>query len=116
MCLIKIGEKMLASKKKYLKIVTFVSEIDDDIAEQICGGAITTPETTGEDSLSTTPITANTTSIPSSTAYNNPDLIPFFPNLPATKLPRLAPLDPSTRTAPTPKNSITITIPLPSPV
>jgi hypothetical protein len=48
-------------------------------------------------------------------AYQEFGLIPFVPNLPATKLPRLGPLDPATRT-PNPKNAITVTIPLPLPV
>ncbi|MBD2296682.1 hypothetical protein H6G06_25165 [Anabaena sphaerica FACHB-251] len=107
---------MLSSKENYLKATHLVSEINDNIAEQLCGGAITTPETTGENNLGTLPTTGNKTSIPSTIAYDAFGLTPFFPDLPTTKLPRLGPLDPSSRTAPTPKNAITITIPLPLPV
>lgn len=109
---------MLISKENYLKAATLVSEINDIKAEKICGGTMTAPQTTEENSPSTipAPATGSQRTIPSPTAYNDLGLTPFFPDLPATKLPRLGQLDPNNRTVSPRKNQITITIPLPSPI
>lgn len=79
-------------------------ELTDAMAEEVCGGAIANPVTTG----------GLGNAIPAQVGYGAMGLTPFLPPLPATKLARLGPLDPSTRTAP--KNEVTITIPLPTPI
>jgi uncharacterized protein (DUF2126 family) len=106
----------VSTVNNYSEAATLVTELNDATAEKVCGGAITTPETTGGNNINTMPTTGNKTNIPSPTGYENFGLTPFLPDLPAAKLPRLGPLDPSKRTATTPKDSITITIPLPLPV
>lgn len=66
------------------------AELTDTTAEQLCGGAIQTPEGSagnrdktpdGGGSISTTPVAAG------------PGLIPFYPTLPTRKLPGLGPLN-----------------------
>jgi hypothetical protein len=107
---------MFTSQENSLIANTLVNEINDTLAEKLCGGTITTPQTTQENGLSTMPRTGNETSMPSVKASDALGLTPFVPHLPTTKLPRLGPLDPTKRTANTPKNAVTITIPLPLPV
>lgn len=93
---------------------TLVAELTDAMAEEICGGAIANPETTGKNNASTPATSGSGNAIPAAVGYGGMGLTPFLPPLPTTKLARLGPLDPSTRTAP--KNEITITIPLPTPI
>ncbi|MEA5575925.1 hypothetical protein [Anabaena sp. UHCC 0451] len=109
-------KQMLISTENYLKAATLVSEINDIKAEKICGGMMTAPQTIEENSPSTIPATGSQRNISSPRAYNELGLTPFFPDLPATKLPRLGQLDPNNRTVSPRKNQITITIPLPSPI
>ncbi|WP_413174999.1 hypothetical protein [Anabaena azotica] len=104
---------MFTSPENSLIANTLVNEINDTLAEQLCGGTIATPQTTQENGLSTMPRTGNQTSMPSLQASGALGVTPFVPNLPTTKLPRLGPLDPTKRTTNTPKNAVTITIPLP---
>lgn len=89
-----------------------VEELTDATAEQICGGAIDTPETTEENKSITPAKEGNVNGIPLGIGYNGLGTAPYYSPLPATKLPRLGELNPSTRT--TPKNAISITIPLPT--
>jgi hypothetical protein len=104
---------MCSSQDSYLQPTCLITEINDAIAEKVCGGAITDPQTPGQNSSNTTN-QGNAAITASPIAYNQLGLTPFFPNLPDTKLPRLGSLDVSNRTTPTPKGSITVTIPLPS--
>ncbi|MEA5620697.1 hypothetical protein VB711_23065 [Cronbergia sp. UHCC 0137] len=108
---------MFATKKSYSKPSPclndfppqgeiYLSTLTDARAEQIYGGTNTNPLDTDK----------NYQIIPSSETYQGVGLTPFYPDLPKTKLARLDPLDPSTRPEFTPKNAITITIPLPLPV
>ncbi|BAZ31562.1 hypothetical protein NIES4074_40350 [Cylindrospermum sp. NIES-4074] len=93
---------------------TLMAELPDAMAEEVCGGAIANPETTGKNNASTPATGGFGNAIPAEVGYGAVGLTPFLPPLPATKLARLGPLDPSTRTAP--KNEVTITIPLPTPI
>lgn len=98
-----------------------VQELTDSRSEQVCGGAIMTPDTTGGNDSTMTPATqGNSSALPLNVGYKPINgiadygqlgLNPFYPTLPPSKLPRIGSLDPSTRTSP--KNVITITIPLP---
>jgi hypothetical protein len=101
-----------ASEPEEISRSSLISDIQDAIAEQLCGGTMT-PDTATDASNTTTPETNTKNAIPSPASYQKYGLTPFFPNLPATKLPRLGSLDPSARQATQPKNAITITIPLP---
>lgn len=95
-----------------ISISNIVEELTDATAEQICAGAIDTPETTEENKSITPAKGGNVNGIPLGIGYNGLGTTPYYSPLPATKLPRLGGLDPSTRT--TPKNAISITIPLPT--
>ena len=90
--------------KMRIELSALVVEITDRTAEQVCAGSMVTPETDGakEENDHTTPPAGWDGGI---------GLKPFLPTLPGTKLHRLGSLDPYNR--PTPKNSITITVPLP---
>ncbi|MCM0593528.1 MAG: hypothetical protein HEQ35_01775 [Gloeotrichia echinulata IR180] len=90
-----------------------VEELSDGRSEQVSGGRILTPEIPGT-------TVGDSNSIPSGGGYSPTpmmggsggiDLNPFYLPQHASKLPRLGPIDPSTRTSP--KNVMTITIPLP---
>jgi hypothetical protein len=107
---------MIASQESYLPSVNVITEIEDGMAEKVFGGIGATPSATEGSNVNTAPKMENATNIPSLQPDKNLGLTPFFPDLPTTKLPRLGPLDPANRTAPTPKNAITVTIPLPLPV
>ncbi|MBD2385518.1 hypothetical protein [Cylindrospermum sp. FACHB-282] len=90
-----------------------VEQLSDATAEKVCGGAINTPETTAGENKSEPPAkVGNDKAIPLGIGYGGLGKVPFYSPLPPTKLPRLGGLDPSTRTSP--KNAITITIPLPT--
>jgi hypothetical protein len=97
-----------------VSILSLIEELNDTTAEKLCGGSTITPEVSGEDPTNQSS-RVDTASIPSTEDFQQLGLQPFFPVLSNSKLPRLGHLDPANRTPSTPKNSITITIPLPLP-
>lgn len=74
------------------------AELTDTNAEQLCGGAIQTPEGSAGNSAKAPDGGGNISTTPVATG---PGLTPFYPALPTRKLPGLGPLNGASKTSKT---------------
>ncbi|MBD2666267.1 hypothetical protein B6N60_02574 [Richelia sinica FACHB-800] len=91
-------------------------ELNNQTAAHILGGSTDVSEPIAVNIIDNTQPQLTSNSLPLPGNYQAYGMTPFAPTLPATKLPRLNPIEPSPRTKPNVKNAINITIPLPLPV